>query len=273
MSQPLQQPSDPQEPRTQSIPVVTPDSVPATAVQPAVTPDPGPQSGWSPTAMPAPPPPLQAAPPQAASAPPASPQAAPAPPPPSWPQPVASQPTGPVDFVPGFGTPTGPSPGGRPAGSTAAPGSGDTASGGPAGAGARKMGLGARLGGGLHTGSAPSRTALAGLGLCGVGFVLLELGLALGFGDRSLWSVVPIWSAFATLATLIALLPLALPLAGRAGLPVHTGWRIGAAGVAGLAVFWVLVALPLAQSDRGFLLTAALALAGAAVWLAPGRTE
>jgi hypothetical protein len=44
-------------------------------------------------------------------------------------------------------------------------------------------------------------------------------------------------------------------------------------GLAGLTAAWVLVALPLAASDRGFWLTAAVAAAGAALWLAPGRTE
>jgi hypothetical protein len=43
--------------------------------------------------------------------------------------------------------------------------------------------------------------------------------------------------------------------------------------VAGIAVAWVLVALPLAASDRGFWLTAALAASGAALWSTPGRTE
>jgi hypothetical protein len=68
----------------------------------------------------------------------------------------------------------------------------------------------------------------------------------------------------------LALVPLVLSLAPQR-LPARTAWRIGAGGVAGLAAFWVLIVLPLVASDRGFLLTAALALVAGAVWLAPGR--
>ena len=48
-------------------------------------------------------------------------------------------------------------------------------------------------------------------------------------------------------------------------------WRIAAAGLVGLAVFWLLVVLPVVASDRGFLLTAALGALGAALWVGPGR--
>jgi hypothetical protein len=101
--------------------------------------------------------------------------------------------------------------------------------------------------------------------------VLLEIGLGLDFGSASLWEVLTTWSTLATVAVLVALVPAVAGLAGR--LPARTAWHAGAAGVAALALFWVLVALPVAASDRGFWLTAALAAAGAALWLAPGRTE
>jgi hypothetical protein len=48
-------------------------------------------------------------------------------------------------------------------------------------------------------------------------------------------------------------------------------WRISAAGLTGLAVFWVLVVLPVGNTDRGFVLTAALGCLGVSLWLAPGR--
>ena len=115
-------------------------------------------------------------------------------------------------------------------------------------------------------------SVLVGLVLGVLGLALLEIGLALDFGNQSLWEVVPTWSAFATVAAVVALVPLAVRLAGR-GLPARTAWRAGAAGVGALAVFWVLVALPLVGSDRGFWLTAALGAAAAALWLAPGREE
>jgi hypothetical protein len=114
-------------------------------------------------------------------------------------------------------------------------------------------------------------TALLSLVLGVLAVVLLQLGLALDYGNQSLWEVVPTWSAFATVAALVVLIP---PLAGLTGrLSARPAWRAGAVGVAALAAAWVLVALPLAASDRGFWLTAAVAAAGAALWLAPGRTE
>jgi hypothetical protein len=48
-------------------------------------------------------------------------------------------------------------------------------------------------------------------------------------------------------------------------------WRIAAAGLVGLAVFWLLVVLPVVASDRGFLLTAALGALGAALWVGPRK--
>jgi hypothetical protein len=47
---------------------------------------------------------------------------------------------------------------------------------------------------------------------------------------------------------------------------------VATAAVCGLAVFWLLVVLPVADSDRGFLLTAALGLLGAGVWLSSRRS-
>jgi len=178
--------------------------------------------------------------------------------------PGAQQVTGPVDFVPGF--PPGP---GHPAGSTTAtppPVPGPSTSPGSAQGTPPRSPLGAVRRAGRD------RTLLLGAGLVAVALVLLEIGLALDFGNRSLWDVVPTWSAFATVAVLVVLVPFVARLAGR-GLSAGTAWRIGAVGLAGLAAFWVLVALPLVASDRGFWLTAALGAAGAASWLAPGRTE
>jgi hypothetical protein len=182
--------------------------------------------------------------------------------------------TGPVEFVPGFGAeraPAGPPP--TPAGTAtmpprpgAVPGPVTTPGEPPRTPGdSRRSPLAAvrRAGRG--------GPALASLGLGVIALVLLELGLARDFGNRSLWDVVPTWSALATVATLLVLVPALARLTGR--LPARTAWRVGAAGVAALAVVWVLVALPLAASDRGFWLTAALAAAAAALWTAPGRPE
>jgi hypothetical protein len=114
------------------------------------------------------------------------------------------------------------------------------------------------------------RAALLGLALVAVCLVLLELGLVLRFGGESFWSDIPLWSAFATVCALLglagsaALLPRGRPSPG-------TGWRIAAAGLVGLAVFWLLVVLPVVATDRGFLLTAALGCLGGALWAGAGR--
>ena len=154
--------------------------------------------------------------------------------------------------------------GARPAGSTALtppPGSPDAA---PTTRGRSPLTA-------LRSSGRSNGTALVSVGLALLGVALLQLGLARDHGNRSLWDVVPTWSAFATVAAVLVLAPPVTALTGR--LPVPTAWRVGAAGLTALAVAWVLVALPLAASDRGFWLTAAVAASGAALWLAPGRTE
>ena len=122
-----------------------------------------------------------------------------------------------------------------------------------------------------HKGTARDRAAVLGLGLAVLALALLELGLALDFGTTSYWSAVPLWSAFATLCAALGVL--AFIAAFPAGSKIRSGalWRIAAAGLVGLAVFWLLVVLPVVASDRGFLLTAALGALGCALWIGPGR--
>ncbi|MCW2583095.1 MAG: hypothetical protein JWQ53_1885 [Klenkia sp.] len=155
-------------------------------------------------------------------------------------------PTGPMDWVPGF-------PDDRPSAPVGPSGQHDTG---------RAPQVGVR-GRGTADRARITATVLGVLGL-----VVLQLGLALSSGPTSLWSAVPTWSAFATVAALVAL----VPYVPGGGLSRRQAWRVGAAGVGGLAVFWVLVALPLVASDQGFLLTAALGLAAGGLWLTPGRT-
>jgi len=179
-----------------------------------------------------------------------------------------TQVTGPVDFVPGLGADGPPVTTGSSATSVGPPPPSpgpSTSPGGPPSTPRRSP-----LAAVLQAGRGGTALLAAGLGL--LALVLLEVGLALHFDTRSLWDVVPTWSAFATVATLLVLVPSVARLAGRA-LPGQAGWRVAAAGAAALAVFWVLVVLPVAASDRGFWLTAALGAAGAAAWLTPGRTE
>jgi hypothetical protein len=115
------------------------------------------------------------------------------------------------------------------------------------------------------------RASLAGAGLATVSLLLLEVGLALDLGDGRLWSAVPLWSAFATLGALLGLLPFAGRVIPGVRVRPDGAWRVAAAGLTGLAVFWVLVVLPEVASNRGFVLTAALAALGAALWIAPVR--
>lgn len=128
--------------------------------------------------------------------------------------------------------------------------------------------------GGSATAEARTRVpaALLGPAAAVLGGVVLELGLLLRFGTRSLWSQVPLWSAFATVAAALVLLAAAAEmLRGRRRLA--PGRQVAAAAVGGLAVFWLLVALPTADTDRGFLLTAGVAALGAAGWLGRRRGE
>jgi hypothetical protein len=169
------------------------------------------------------------------------------------------QETGPVDFVPGLpgdrrGAPEPAATGPEPTGATTAGRSWpDTLEAEAPAKPPRIRGL-------------QDRATLLGVGLAVLALVLLELGLGLGFGGRSLWSLVPLWSAFATLAALLA-------LAGFARAGAGVSWRIGAGALAGLAVFWLLVVLPHADTNRGFVLTAALAALGAGLWTGPARSR
>jgi hypothetical protein len=193
---------------------------------------------------------------------------------------AAPQPTGPVDFVPGLpGAGTPPPPPVPPAAPAHAPAAASQPApavdaSGPAtswpetledqllaaGHGTKKKKK--RLARGeLH------RTALAGVALAALSVILLELGLTLGFGGRSYWSAVTLWSAFATVAAVLGLLALAAVHLATDRLPSGLASRVAAVGLAGLAVFWLLVVLPHVATDRGFLLTAALGSLGAALWL------
>ncbi|MGY1733694.1 hypothetical protein ACI798_19475 [Geodermatophilus sp. SYSU D01045] len=115
------------------------------------------------------------------------------------------------------------------------------------------------------------RAALVGAGLAGLGLVLLELGLALRLDGPPLWGQVPAWAAFATVCALLGGVAALSRLVPALRLRPLTAERLALGGAAGLAVFWVLVVLPHADTDRGFLLTAALGAVALAAWLVPGR--
>jgi hypothetical protein len=198
----------------------------------------------------------------------------------------AAQPTGPVDFVPGLpglGTPPVPPP--AAAGSTPAPpppvppqqveGTDDQAAARPGRTWpdtleAEEVVRPARE---RRTSGVRDRSALLGIGLVVLSLVLLELGLAHDFGGGSYWSSVPLWSAFATVCAVLGLAAFARVLPGTGGVDAGTAWRVAAGGLVGLAVFWLLVVLKVVDSDRGFVLTAALAALGGALWIGARRSE
>jgi hypothetical protein len=115
------------------------------------------------------------------------------------------------------------------------------------------------------------RVALVAAGLAALGLVLLQLGLFLRPEGSALWGDVPAWSVFATLCALLAGVAAAVRLVPALRLRPAGAERIALGGLTGLAVFWALVVLPRADTDRGFVLTMALAAVAAAVWLVPGR--
>jgi hypothetical protein len=207
------------------------------------------------------------------------------------PEPVdGPQPTGPVDFVPGLpglGTPPPPPPVRAPAHATPPPTAAQPHAATPSTEHAPRPGpvwpetleadnteaKGAKRKRAPRARAPQDRTALIGLGLVVLSLALLELGLTVGFDGDSYWSVVPLWSGFATVCVLLVLLVFAVSY--RAGNRSRSGpaWRIAAGGLVGLAVFWLLVVLPVVASDRGFVLTAALAALGGALWIGPRRTD
>jgi hypothetical protein len=204
--------------------------------------------------------------------------AAPAPPAPaqSAAATLGPQPTGPVDYVPGpprpgvastapsttpstTPTPT-PTPTTAPSPAVAPPGSRDDF-------------LGDLLADTPRRSRAPrSLRRLATTVLPIAALALLEVGLVMHVGDRTLWSDVPLWSAFATLAALLGLALLVPRLPGGRRVPDGTRWTVATAGLVGVGVFWLLVVLPSVATDRGFVLTAALGCLGGSVWLAADRS-
>jgi hypothetical protein len=196
----------------------------------------------------------------------------------------APVPTGPVDFIPGLPglgappppppVPPGTVPATTPAPVAAAEDSGastasatrtwpETLESGPADDRPKKQ-RGHRPWGGA---------ALLGLGLVALSVLLLEVGLSLDVDGESYWSRITLWSAFATVCTVLALVAFAASYPAGDRLPSGSAWRVAAGGLVGLAVFWLLVVLPVADTDRGFVLTAALAALGAALWLEPHRKD
>jgi hypothetical protein len=189
------------------------------------------------------------------------------------------QPTGPVDFVPGLpGTPPVPPPATPspqpPAAASPQPPAAEAPATTPGPVWPETLetdGTADRAGTESSIRRPRDRSAAVGAGLTVLALALLELGLSLGFGAESYWSAVPLWSGFATLCAVLGLV--AFVASGTSAGRLRSGmvWKIAAGGLVGLAVFWLLVVLPVVAGDRGFLLTAALGALGAALWVGAGR--
>jgi len=112
------------------------------------------------------------------------------------------------------------------------------------------------------------RRAIAAGALALLGAATALFGLFEPYEGSSFWASAQFWSGFAAFCALVQLAPLARPAFGW---PARRAWSVGAAGVAGLLLFWVLVVLPAVPSNSSFVVTAAVAAAAGGSWLAPGR--
>ncbi|TQN40666.1 hypothetical protein FHU33_0011 [Blastococcus colisei] len=125
----------------------------------------------------------------------------------------------------------------------------------------------------IRVGAPRDPATVLGIGLTVLSVVLLALGLTMRWDDlESYWQSIPLWSAFATVCALLGLAAfVAFAVVGR--VRSAPAWRVAAAGLVGLAVFWLLVVLPVVATDRGFVLTAALAAFGGALWVGPRQED
>jgi hypothetical protein len=94
------------------------------------------------------------------------------------------------------------------------------------------------------------------------------IGLFVPYDGATFWASAQLWSGFAAFCALVQLAPLARPVFGWSA---RRAWSVGAAGVAGLLLFWVLIVLPVVSSNSSFVVTAAVAATAGGSWLAPGR--
>ena len=131
----------------------------------------------------------------------------------------------------------------------------------------------ARPGAAVPARHSPPRDRAHGRVVAAGGLALLAAGTALAglfvpYDGATFWASAQFWSGFAAFCALLQL----APLAGRVfGWPATRAWSIGAAGVAGLLLFWVLIVLPKVSSNSSFVVTAAVMAAAGGAWLAPGR--
>lgn len=100
-----------------------------------------------------------------------------------------------------------------------------------------------------------------------VAVLLVILGISLEVDSTdNLWSSSAAWAGFATVAALAQ----AVALLGKETFGGQA-WTIGAAGAAGLLLFWTLLMLPMISTNMAFMVTLGTAAAAVAVALSPDR--
>lgn len=100
--------------------------------------------------------------------------------------------------------------------------------------------------------------------------LLLVAGLTWDVDGTNGWESTSAWALFAVVCAVLQLAPLASRYVGLR-LSTEHGWFFAALGSAGLAAYWLVIVLPDANGDAGFLLTLATWLAVVGAWLTPGR--
>lgn len=98
--------------------------------------------------------------------------------------------------------------------------------------------------------------------------LLLLVGLSVNEHGTDGWHAYTAWALFAVVCALLQLAPVA---GKRLGLTDESSWSLGAVGTAGLVAYWVIIVLPGASSNTGFVQTLAVGLAVIGLWLSPGR--
>jgi hypothetical protein len=100
--------------------------------------------------------------------------------------------------------------------------------------------------------------------------VALLLGLFIEENGTSLWDASEAWSLFAIACAIAQLAPLLhRPLKWSE----ERAWLVAVIGAGGLALYWLLIVLPVIGRNTSFAVTVAVAAATAGVWLAPGRHD
>lgn len=115
---------------------------------------------------------------------------------------------------------------------------------------------------------APSGNSALWTVLTIVPLIAIPLGLFVPEHGQRVWDGTEAWSVFAVLCAFLQLAPL---VRSTFSWSPPQAWRIGAVGVGGLLLFWLLLVLPSIGRNTSFALTIGTASACAAIWLAPAR--